>query len=66
MELYFEKENLTKNIDLKKTITLKEILKKENISLDSVILVKNGEVCLEETLVSNKDKIKLLSVVSGG
>lgn len=66
MELYLEKENLTKNIDLKTKTSLKDILKQENISLDSVILVKNNEVCLEETLVSNKDKVKLLSVVSGG
>ena len=66
MELYFEKGDITKNIQLKSPTTLKQILKQENISIESIILVKNDQVCLEETIVSNKDKIKLLSVVSGG
>lgn len=66
MELYLEKGDTTKTIELKKPTQLKEILQKEKIILESVILIKNNEVCLEETLVTNKDKIKLLSVVSGG
>lgn len=66
MELYIEKYDITKNIKLNQPTQLKEILEKENIIIESVILVKNNEVCLEETLVTNKDKIKLLSVVSGG
>lgn len=66
MEIYFEKENKTKKINLKKNITLKELLKELNITLDSIILVKNDEICLEDEIVTNKDKIKLLSVVSGG
>ncbi|MDA3856142.1 MAG: MoaD/ThiS family protein [Candidatus Woesearchaeota archaeon] len=66
MELYLEKDDTTKNIELKTPTTLKEILQNEKIIIESVILVKNNEVCLEETLVEDKDKIKLLSVVSGG
>ena len=66
MEIYFEKENKTKKIVLKTSITLKELLKKLDVNLDSVILVKNDEICLEDEIVTNKDKIKLLSVVSGG
>ena len=45
---------------------LKDIVDEYDISLDSVILVKNGEVCLEDTTVCDKDKISILSVVSGG
>lgn len=66
MEIYFEKENKTKKIVLKTPITLKELLKKLDVNLDSVILVKNDEICLEDEILTNKDKIKLLSVVSGG
>mgnify|MGYP001572428953 CR=1 FL=1 len=66
MEIYFEKENKTKKIVLKTPITLKELLKKLDVNLDSIILVKNDEICLEDEIVTNKDKIKLLSVVSGG
>ncbi len=66
MEIYFERENKTKNIVLKNEITLKELLKKLDITLDSIILVKNDQICLEDEIITNKDKIKLLSVVSGG
>ena len=66
MEIYFERENKTKKITLKEPITLKELLNQLNLNLDSIILVKNDEICLEDEIVTNKDKIKLLSVVSGG
>lgn len=66
MEIYFERENKTKKIILKKSISLKELLKQLDINLDSIILVKNDEICLEDEIITNKDKIKLLSVVSGG
>lgn len=66
MEIYFERENKTKKITLKKSITLKELLKQLNVNLDSVILVKNDEICLEDEMITNEDSIKILSVVSGG
>ncbi|MCA9459088.1 MAG: MoaD/ThiS family protein [Nanoarchaeota archaeon] len=66
MEIFIEKENKTKEINVDKKIKLNEILDMLGLSLESVILVKNGEVCLEDEEVSNEDKIKLLSVVSGG
>ena len=66
MEIYIEKENTTKQIKLEKNKKIKEVLKELGISLNSVILIKNDTVCLEDEKVSDKDKIKILSVVSGG
>ena len=66
MEIYFEKTNKTKTIELKKPTTLKEIIKQEKITLESVILIKNNNICLENEEINNNDKIKILSVVSGG
>jgi len=66
MELFLERENKTIQIELKNKQTLKEILKEMKISIDSVILVKNNEICLEDEFISNTDKLKILSVVSGG
>ena len=66
MELFIEKENVTKEISLEQPTPLKEIVKKEGISLESVILIKNDSICLEEELICDEDKVKLLSVVSGG
>lgn len=66
MEIFYEKENKTENISLENPKTIKEILKEKNISIDSVIIVKNDNVCLEDETVCNTDKLKLLSVISGG
>ena len=66
MEIFLEKENKTIYLELKKEETLKDIIKKLDISLDSVILVKNDQISLEDEKINDKDKIKILSVVSGG
>ena len=66
MEIYFERTNTNKTIEIKKQTTIKSILKKFNIINESVILVKNNKICLEDTTITNKDKLKILSVVSGG
>ena len=66
MEVYIEKEDATKQIKLEQDKKLREILKELEISVNSVILVKNDSICLEDEMVSDKDKIKILSVVSGG
>ncbi len=66
MDIFVEKENKTITVKLETSKTLIEILKDLDISTSSVILVKNNEVCLEDELVCDSDKIKLLSVVSGG
>lgn len=66
MELFLEKENKTQTIELEKPTSIKEILKDLNISNESIIISKNGEICLEDEIINNDDKIKLFSVVSGG
>lgn len=66
MEIFLEKDNKTVNLKINEPKLLKNILNELNITLESVILIKNDEICLEDELVSNEDKIKLLSVVSGG
>lgn len=66
MKVYLEKEDREVEIKVTGEVPLNEILKEMDVSLSSVIIVKNGFVCLEDELVSSKDEIKLLSVVSGG
>lgn len=66
MKLYLEKEDKTTEIELKEKVILKKLLKELNISINSVILVKNSQICLEEEEISNEDELKILSVVSGG
>ncbi|HOI18798.1 MAG TPA: MoaD/ThiS family protein [Candidatus Woesearchaeota archaeon] len=45
---------------------VKELLKKENINPETVVVVKNGEVISEDERVNNDEELELISVVSGG
>lgn len=58
--------NKKKKINLKKPLKIIQILKKLNINPEEYIVKKNNELCLEEEIIENKDKIELISVVSGG
>ena len=66
MEIYIEKISKKVILNIEKDILVKDILKKLDISPSSCIIVKNGKVIIESSKVSQKDKIQLLSVVSGG
>ena len=66
MKLFIEKENKTLELAMERKKSIKELLKEQGISLESVILIKNNEIVLEDEEVSNSDTLKLLSVVSGG
>ena len=66
MDVYIERENTTKKVDIEKEMNCRELLKKLNISQEAVILVKNGNICLEDEVLTNDDSLKILSVVSGG
>lgn len=62
-KVFIEKENKTVNVEAK---TVEEILNKLKINKEVVIISKNNELVTEDSKVSKNDKIKLLSVISGG
>ena len=64
MEVFIEKEQRT--ISESGNCTGTELLKKLGINETTVLLVRNGEVVLEEEKLDDTDKIQILSVVSGG
>lgn len=45
---------------------IKELLKRENINPETVVVLKNGEVISEDERVQNDEELELISVVSGG
>ncbi len=63
MEIYIEKTNEYKEIEAS---TIKEILAKLNINPTTIIVTKNNELVTEDEKINEKDKIKILSVISGG
>jgi sulfur carrier protein ThiS len=63
MKVFIEKTN--KNVNLKAK-DVQELLSKLKINPTTVLVVKNGEIALDNEKLSSNDKIRLLSVVSGG
>jgi len=63
VEVFIERENKTKQV---KENNLKAVLDNLKINPETVLIVKNDELVTINTKINPKDKIKLLSVVSGG
>ena len=65
MNVYIEKDNKNLKLELDNVSWLK-LLERLKINSSSIILVRNNEVVLEDEILSDKDDVKILSVVSGG
>ncbi len=64
MEIQIDKPK--KSIKKEFNGTVNELLKELKLNKETVIVVRNGELVTEEEILKNNDKIKILSVVSGG
>jgi len=65
ISVFIERNNSTTTITFAGT-TLSELLRAININPETVIVVREGEVITEEEILYDKDKVELLSVISGG
>ncbi|MBS3165810.1 MoaD/ThiS family protein [Candidatus Woesearchaeota archaeon] len=63
VKVFIERENRNVNI---KALSVIELLKKLRINKEVVLVVKNGVLVTEEEKLNEKDKIELISVISGG
>ena len=63
MKVFYDREKKTTDVKAK---SVKEMLKEMNILKNSVIVVVNNEVVTDDYVFKKDDKVKLLSVVSGG
>lgn len=66
IKVFLERQNKEKKVELKKAITIAELMKKLEINPSEVIPVRNNEVVTESSKIKDKDEIKFLSVISGG
>ena len=55
-----------KEINIDGEITINERLKKLNLNRESVVVIVNGEIKVEEEKVKNSDEVKIISAISGG
>lgn len=63
MEVLIERENKKVKVEAK---TVEELLKKLKINSTTVIVSANDELVTEDYKLNKKDKIKIMSVISGG
>lgn len=63
MKVYIERTNENKNI---KASNVTELLEKLNINPGTVLVIKKNTLVPESEKLSDKDEIKIISVVSGG
>ena len=65
-EIFLERENKKKTITFNKEDSIKTILKKLKINPSTIVVSVNNEIVTEDYILQDKDKVELLSVVSGG
>lgn len=63
LKIFIERENKTKQVEAR---NMKELLQKLNINPEEVLTIKNNELVTLDAKITNKDTVKLLSVISGG
>jgi len=64
MKVFIEKQN--KKVNLTFRGTGEELIKKLKYNSEEVLVIKNGELVALDEKLSNKDDIKIISVISGG
>jgi len=66
INVIYDREKQEKTIDLEENSSIKDLLTKMNINPVTVIVSKDDNIILEDENLNDKDKIKLISVISGG
>lgn len=64
MKVFIEKENKNVNINFKGSV--KDLLKKLDINIETVLVICDDEILVESDVLSDDNIIKIISVVSGG
>ena len=55
-----------KEIDFEENITIEELLKKEEIPIETVVIKQNGETVTEDEIINDNDEIEVIKVIYGG
>ena len=66
VNIFVDRNNLNKTLELDNNSIVSDLLKELDINPVTVIVSRNNELILEEEKLNNNDKIKILSVISGG
>lgn len=66
INVFIERENKKDKIELIENSSLKDLLDKLKINPVTVIISRNNELIQENEELNDNDKIRIMSVISGG
>lgn len=66
VEVFFDRKKEEKTIEVDENSSVKDLLSKMDINPVTVIVSRDNNIILEDEKIKDKDKIKLISVISGG
>lgn len=64
MKLFFEKNKEIKEIDFQGRLS--ELIKKLNLTPNSVVIMRRNEILTEDQFVTNDDELRIFVIVSEG
>ena len=59
------KDNI-KEIDFEENTTIEQLLKQEEIPIETVVIKQNGETVTEDEIIKDNDEIEVIKVIYGG
>ena len=65
LEIFDERENSTKKVSLEGN-TLKDRLASLELNPETVLVARNNEILTDDEVLHDKDRLEILSVISGG
>ena len=66
ISVFFDRENMEKTIEIGKNSSVKDLLANMKINPVTVIVSRDNNIITEDEKVNDNDKIRLISVISGG
>lgn len=66
MSIKFINKNDVKDIEYQENLTVEDILKNEDIAIETVVVKINDVTVTEDEIVNDEDKLEVIKVIYGG
>ena len=64
-KLIFNNKNEVKSLE-NDTTSIKDILEEMDLSSETVVAKKNGDIVIEDEIIQNGDEIQIIQIIYGG
>jgi|Deesub1362A_J573_1020465.scaffolds.fasta_scaffold00098_35 sulfur carrier protein ThiS len=66
MEVSVKIRREEKSVILDEGSTINDLLKKLGINRETVLIRRNGKLCIEEEVLNDRDSVEIIPAISGG